>query len=158
MRSWFPAALLAGAVGCQLSSGFVCDEVDHFDGAFAAPEGAPNPPNGSGSNDAGVRDISDLRATCDEDALQSSEAALELSASAGGIAVTHRAVDTWCDTAWSVTWWAVDSDIYVVYNGNVAEPDLTCACAWTLEYTLSGLMAGEYTVHTARGSGTVTLP
>lgn len=157
-RGLVPAALVA-LVACQVADQFQGDEVDFFDGAMGAPEDAPQP--AQGSNDAeftGAHTIDDISATCDAEALQTGEPTLELTGAAGVIEVRHTGVDTWCETDWAVDWWGEGQDIWVQYRSVTENDDPTCACAWTLSYTLEGVPAGTYTVHTTRGEGEVTVP
>lgn len=152
-----PPLLALSLIACGEPDPFVGDDVGYFESTLGAPEGQ-TPPTDSGTSGESARSISGVQSTCDVDGLQGAEPALTLTGVAGGIEVTHTGVDTWCDTEWELLWWAEGANLYVAYTSLAPNEDPTCACAWTLQYTIDDVAPGTYTVETTRGSASVTVP
>jgi len=87
--------------------------------------------------------------TCDEGATGTTPQELRLTGGVGTIAISHVGVVDQCCAEWAYEYNIEAFEVSVTYF-DVSEDTCNCVCPWTLDYTLSDMAPGDWTV-TAEG-------
>lgn len=140
MRRLLPLLLI---FGCGQTRGFQGqDHGSNVDLQDSEPANSATSTDGDSGAMAEMLDLDD--AICDESSVPPTPDLIAIGG-LGEIAVTHVGQDGQCCAEWVWEPTYIDGTIEITY-ADMAEMDCDCSCAWTLDYTITEVPSGDWTV------------